>query len=479
MGQANRLNILVVPASLRHELTTTAVAHLRSLGQIPVCINDVYIPHLSRPERIQIRYGGSASGKSDVTASELLFKALKQPYFRGLFVRKFKESVRDSQFALFDDLIKRYELGQYFKVNRSEMDIICLHNGNKLLSGGLDDVDKLKSIPDVTDIWIEEPIDRKGSVTEADFTELNRRLRCDKASNHIYLTFNPIAKESWIYRLLFSQNIFDTFALKTTYRDNMFLPENTPEQYEALRKTNPQEYEIYANGEWGSSDDMETRLFTDESIEDLLTNGSFLPGGTRYITADVAFTGADLFVVFVWDGWKVIDVRTMAKSEGNDVVNKIASVASEYGIPGQRVAFDAGGVGIALRGFMRSAIPFIGAAAPLDDEAGKTDLQKKIMPRPAFKNLRAQAFYHAAQKVNECEAAFSVNSVHLQSQIQQEMRAIRRVRTPDGGKYQIIAKEEIKDRIGRSPDLADCFSMRSIFDLPQTKTYRPRQSRAG
>ena len=56
-------------------------------------------------------------------------------------------------------------------------------------------MDKLKSIPDVTDIWIEEPIDRKGSVTEADFTELNRRLRCEKATNHIHLTFNPIAKE--------------------------------------------------------------------------------------------------------------------------------------------------------------------------------------------------------------------------------------------------------------------------------------------
>ena len=479
MGQAKRLNIFVVPASLRHDLTPESKAYLRDLGEIPVCINDVYIPHLFRAERIQVRYGGSASGKSDVTASELLFKALTQPYFRGLFVRKFKESVRDSQFALFDDLIKRYELEPFFRINRSEMDIYCVHNGNKLLSGGLDDVDKLKSIPDVTDIWIEEPIDRKGSVTESDFTELNRRLRCDKASNHIYLTFNPIAKESWIYRLLFAQNIFDSFALKTTYRDNMFLPADTPAQYEALRKTSPTEYEIYANGEWGSADDQETRLFKDDSIEDLLTNGLFLPGGMRYLTADVAFTGVDLFVIFVWEDWKVIDVRTMAKSEGNDVVNKIASVASEYGVPGQRVAFDAGGVGIALRGFMRSAIPFVGASSPLDDEANKSDIQKKLMPKPAFKNLRAQAYYHAAQRVNECEAAFNVESGHLRERLQQELRAIRRVRTPDGGKYQIIPKEEIKDRIGRSSDLADCFSMRAIFDLPQTKTYRVRQVRAG
>ena len=456
------------------------VAGIKDGGGFPVSINDVYLPHLYRPERIQIRYGGSASGKSDITATELLLKAMRQPYFRGLFCRKYQVTVRDSQFALFQDLIKRYGFEQFFRVNKSDMDITCLLTGNMLLSGGLDDVDKLKSIPDLTDIWLEEPIDRRGSVTETDFTELNRRLRCDKASNHIYLTFNPIAKENWIYRLFFEQSLYDTFALKTTYRDNLFLPPDIQYQYEVLRKTNPDEYAVYGDGEWGSLDDMAFRLFHDDSIEDLFTNGSFLPSGqTRYLTADVAFTGADMFVIMVWDGWTVIDVRTTPKSEGDEVVRKIQSVASEYGIPGQRCAFDAGGVGIGLKGFLRTAMPFVGANAPLEDNDDKTDLQKKILPRPAFRNLRAQAYHFAAQKVNDCEAAFDTKSVHLQTALAQELRAIRRMDTKDGGKYQIIAKEEIKDRIGRSPDFADCFSMRAIFDLPQSKQRRPRQVRAG
>ncbi len=480
MATVKASNVWPVHASLRHELTESRLLKMHANGQYPVLINDVYIDHLFRPERIQVRYGGSASGKSDVTATELLLKAIYQPYFRGLFCRKYQVTVRDSQFALFQDLIRRYRFDQFFKVNKSDMDITCLLNGNILMSGGLDDVDKLKSIPDLTDIWIEEPIDRRGSVTETDFTELDRRLRCNKASNHIYLTFNPVAKENWIHRLFFAGNEFDVFALKTTYRDNHFLPKETHDQYEILKRTNPDEYAIYGMGEWGSLDDMATRLFRDDSIEDLFTNGTFLPKSTmRYLTADVAFSGVDQFVIMVWDGWNVIDVRLLAKSEGDVVVRQIQNVASEYGIPGQRCAFDAGGVGIGLRGFLRSAMPFVGANSPLEDNDDKSDLQKKLMPKPAFRNLRAQAYHFAAQKVNDCEAGFSTKSVHLQSVLAQELRAIRRKDLPDGGKYQIIAKEEIKDRIGRSPDLADCFSMRAIFDLPQQKQRRARQMRAG
>jgi hypothetical protein len=478
-SERHKIHLLPIAASRRHKISDSIRAGLRANGQIPILINDCYLPNLFRQERIQILYGGSASGKSDVKATELLMKAISQPYFRGLFVRKYQVTVRDSQFSLFQDLIKRYGLGDLFRVNKSDMDITCIPTGNVLMSGGLDDVDKLKSIPDVTDIWIEEPIDRKGSVTETDFTELNRRLRCEKATNHIHLTFNPIAKENWIHRLFFAQNIYETFALKTTYRDNAFLPPDIYLQYEALRQTNPDEYRVYGEGEWGSADDMAMRLFQDQSIEDLFTNGGFLPDGERYITADVAFTGADQFVVMVWSGWKVIDVRVFARTEGNEVVSKIQAIANEFGVPGQRVAFDAGGVGIGLRGFLRSAVPFVGAASPVDDAAEKTDLQKKILPRPAFRNLRAQAFHYAAQKVNDCEAAFIPKSVHLQSVLAQELRAIRRMDLPDGGKYQIIPKEEIKDRIGRSPDYADCFSMRAVFDLQNHKQRRARQMRAG
>lgn len=219
---------------------------------MPIIVNDVYIEHYFTPERIQIWYGGSGSGKSDAKATELLLKCLTDPFRRVLFMRKFQTQIRDSQFLLFKDLIKRYSLEPFFHVKESEMDIICTVTGNMLLSAGLDDVDKLKSVADITDAWIEEPLDKKGSISSTDFTELNRRLRTPLASNHIHLTFNPVSRDSWIHDYFFKSESYAAKRLKTTYLDNHFSPAEQAAQFEILKEHKPDEYLVYALGEWGS-----------------------------------------------------------------------------------------------------------------------------------------------------------------------------------------------------------------------------------
>jgi len=221
------------------------------IGQRPVIVNDVYLQNFNRKERIQIWYGGSGGGKSDAKATELLLKCLFQPYCRVMFCRKTAESIRNSQFQLFKDLIKRYGFTTIFKVNEQSMAIVCTENGNMLFGKGLDDVDKVKSIPDITDIWLEEPIDKRGTIQSTDFTELNRRLRCPKASNHIHLTFNPISSESWIHEYFFKSNEYEAFKLCTTYKDNYFASDETERQFEILRTKKLEEYKVYALGEWG------------------------------------------------------------------------------------------------------------------------------------------------------------------------------------------------------------------------------------
>ena len=478
-------NLLFLPASMFRQITDEQRGILIGQGRTPIVVNDVFLNNLLlwggkdvqfRPERIQISYGGSGSGKSDFKATELLAKLLIQPYCRLLFTRKYAAQIRDSQFLLLKDLIKRYGLSQYFEVKES-MDIRCVLNGNMALAAGLDDVDKLKSIPDITDIWIEEPIDRKGTVLESDFLELDRRLRCDKAPNHIHLTFNPVSKQSWIYRLLFERDIYQTYALKTTYRDNHFLPENQRLQFEALQKVNYEEWDIYANGNWGSGDDLENRLYSDEAIENLFTNTFVDRPGNRYITADIAFEGADQFVIMVWDGWVVVQVYIVAKSDGPAVLNKLKAVAHEWNVPGSNIAFDASGLGGFLTGFLRAARPFVGSAAPLEqDKTNKVQVQS--FRRPNFRNLRAQAFWLLKDRLDNCEVFFAQNSLHLHDTLRQELRSIKKVPNPDGGKLQVIPKSEVKEMIGRSPDFADCLSMRSIFDLSRPTSQKGRSVRS-
>lgn len=229
-------------------------------------------------------------------------------------------------------------------------------------------------------------------------------------------------------------------------------------------------------GRWVAPKEDEYRLYSDEAINELFTNLHIQGTGTRYLTADIAGEGTDQFVIMVWDGWKVIDVRVYPKSDGPMIVSKINSVRSEYGIPASRVTFDNGGMGL-MSGFLKNAIPFVGASPPREEIKPNED-QKGF--KPSFRNLRAQAFYKLKDKLDNCECFFSLNSVHLQDQLSQELRVIKKIPNPDGGKVQIIDKSLMKGAIGRSPDFADCLSMRSIFDLkPPQKQSRGRRVRSG
>ncbi len=245
------MTIKTVPAS-KGTFSEAALERIWATGIFPVTVNDIYLSNFFRTERIQIWYGGSGGGKSDAKATELLLKCLFQPYCRVMFCRKTKESIRMSQFRLLKDLVKRYGFQNLFKINEQAMSLVCAENGNMLFGSGLDDLGKITSIADVTDIWLEEPIDRRGTVSSSDFTELNRRLRSVKATNHIHMTFNPISKDSWIHDYFFKSDLYAPFVLKTTYLDNVFTPESQRNEFEILKQKKPDEYAVYALGEWGS-----------------------------------------------------------------------------------------------------------------------------------------------------------------------------------------------------------------------------------
>lgn len=245
------MNIKTWPAS-KGTFSNDELERIWTTGLRPIVVNDAYLSNFFRHERIQIWYGGSGGGKSDAKATELLLKCIFNPYCRVMFCRKTKESIRMSQFRLLKDLLKRYGLNSQFKVNEQAMQIMCIANGNLLFGSGLDDMGKITSIADVTDIWLEEPIDKKGTVSSADFTELNRRLRSVKATNHIHLTFNPISKESWIHDYFFKSDLYQPFTLKTTYLDNVFAPESQRREFDILKEKKPDEYSVYGLGEWGS-----------------------------------------------------------------------------------------------------------------------------------------------------------------------------------------------------------------------------------
>jgi phage terminase large subunit len=218
--------------------------------------NAVYIPFLQCFTRIQIFFGGSSSGKSVFLAQRCVLDIFKGGR-NYLCVRKVGKTLRNSVYNEILKAIDSLKLSSYFNTPKSDMTITCF-NGYQILFGGLDDVEKLKSITPqqgvITDIWVEEATE----TDYADVKQLRKRLRGKSIhKKRLTLSFNPILQSHWIYNEYFSnwddsKNFYqDDYVsiLRTTYKDNKFLMqddiddlENEPDQYYK---------DVYTYGKWG------------------------------------------------------------------------------------------------------------------------------------------------------------------------------------------------------------------------------------
>ena len=210
--------------------------------------NKAFKQAFERSERYRILYGGAGSGKSHFVGQEIIYNMINKSDIKYLVVRKTSRSLRHSVFQLLQDIINEYDLNNLFTVNKSDMTIQCV-NGAKLITSGLDDVEKLKSIAGINRIWIEEA----SEITEDDFMQLDLRLRGQSKINfQITLTFNPISELNWIKKVFFDVGKEDSYILKTTYKDNPFLDSKYIKTLQDLESQDYQFYRIYTLGEWGS-----------------------------------------------------------------------------------------------------------------------------------------------------------------------------------------------------------------------------------
>ena len=225
--------------------------------------NQVYIPSLENSKRYEIIYGGAGSGKSHFVAQKKVYQHLKDRGRKTLIVRKVGKTIKNSTFALIKQTIQGWGLSHVFQVPKGSTNFDILGpGGNQFLFTGLDDVEKLKSIVGITDMWIEEA----SELFDEDFTQLDLRLRGRTAfPKQITLTFNPISHHSWLKRRFFDMVDEDASILKTTYKDNRFIDEEYKKMIEGLKDKDQVFYSVYALGEWGV---MGNLVFTNWTVED-------------------------------------------------------------------------------------------------------------------------------------------------------------------------------------------------------------------
>lgn len=216
----------------------------------PSKINEVYQDDLlvyNRP--VEVYYGGAGSGKSIFVIQKIILK-WHQRRGRTLIVRKTETSIEQSTFTDVQNVLKSMGLLDKCVISKKPFKITFL-NGSELIFRGVDDVEKLKSIADINDVWFEE-------ATEFTFEEYNQiRLRTrgiQRVNPQVFVTFNPVSKANWVYKKLYMEKDIDKqlYFKHTTYLDNKFLDDEYINTLTTMARTAPDYYKIYALGEFVS-----------------------------------------------------------------------------------------------------------------------------------------------------------------------------------------------------------------------------------
>lgn len=209
--------------------------------------NETFLPLLFDKSRYLVLKGGGGSGKSIFAGRKILERVTTEPGHRYLVCRKVGRTIRDSCFAQLRGQIKEHYPDAGAKINKGDM-WIGFPNGSEILFAGLDDVEKLKSIYNITGVWIEEA----SELQEGDFNQLDIRLRTDFPFYlQMILSFNPISISHWLKKRFWDRRDPRAMVHESTYRDNRFLTREAIDTLLGFRETDPYYYMVYALGQWG------------------------------------------------------------------------------------------------------------------------------------------------------------------------------------------------------------------------------------
>lgn len=211
--------------------------------------NAAFMPLYTDEHRYLVLKGGGGSGKSIFAGRKIIERSMAERGHRFLVCRKVARTLRESCWRQLLTQIRQHYPDEGVEINRTDM-TIRFTNGSEILFTGLDDVEKLKSITNITGIWIEEA----SELLEGDFNQLDIRLRGKTAYyKQIILTFNPVSILHWLRTRFFVNRDERARTHESTYKDNRFLDAENIATLEGFKQSDPYYYSVYCLGEWGVS----------------------------------------------------------------------------------------------------------------------------------------------------------------------------------------------------------------------------------
>lgn len=424
--------------------------------------------------------GAMGGGKTGALINEGNQLNLDYPGNFGLLIRKTWPSFRDTVLPQVEKFIDMKLIADW---NRSEKYIIY-KNLSRIRYGGMGDK------PDDWEKWMSGEygwiaIDQAEQFTELEFRMLATRLRLNLPGIRYFFLLSCNPNVGWIKELFIERAPEDYIFIPSLPTDNLA---NLPEGYvERMKKVlTPKQRKALLEGNWDAVGDPDN-VYAYEDIQKAMRRSmkQTLPID---LGVDVARGGDDESIIVLREGLRV---RVHNRAQGHDTMRTAGEIwkccqnkiIPRWGDRLDRISIkvDADGVGGGVVDRLKeqrrdkeklyTAMILEDLSPERREELVKAEYRLRIKiveihgsgkPKDPvhFKNLRAEIHWGLRELLEDLDLP---NDREVSSQ----MMALKH-KTNSAGQIVIIPKEEIKAKLGRSPDLAEAI----IYALADIKPAR-------
>ena len=417
------------------------------MTEVIVDIPKRFKPLLNSQYRNKLYYGGRAGGKSFAFADCLLLLGRSDKLFVAC-VREVQNSIKDSVYKLLKDRAEHYEFDDYrFYEDRIENVI----TGTRFVFKGLKDQNKqnIKSLEGVDICWIEEG----QSISKDSWDVLNPTIR--KKGSQIWVSMNREEENDPIWVAVASNPDEKTYICKVNYYDNPYCPDDMKYLAERCKEQDYDDYLHIWEGE--PIQQGNTKLIGAKAVKAAFEpkmDGSTSP---LVIGLDIARFGDDATVFCFRKGRWCFKFEEYAKKDTVEIANIATNLIRE--LKPARLFLDDGGVGGGVydilkdRGFGEIVRGVNFGARAIDDER--------------YANRRAEMW--------DAVREWLTGNVQLpkDDKLLDDLCSVNK-KYDQKGRLQLESKDDVKKRLGRSPDKADALALtfaEPVYDIGQPRMY--------
>lgn len=419
------------------------------MKRVTAKIPEVFAPLMMKKYRMKFYYGGRAGGKSYAFADSLLILGRKKKLMIAC-LRELQDSIKDSVYKLLCDRIAFYGFADY-RVFEDRIDNLI--TGTRFIFKGLREQDsqKIKSLEGVDICWIEEA----QSISKASWEVLEPTIRKD--GSEIWISMNRLYENDPLWVLVAANPDKRTIVRCVNYYDNPFCPEEIKIQAQKCKERDIETYEHI----WLGAPQVQgnNKLISAKIVRDAFEPKMSSSSSPLVIGLDIARFGDDKTTFCFRRGRLCLQFLSYEKLDNVEVANVATNFIMEK--KPQRIFMDIGGQGAGVYDILKDR--------GFGEVIRAVYFGEKAIAKNRYFNRRAEMW----DKLREWLLSTPPPQLPYDEELLSELIAINK-KFDARGRLQLEDKDELKKRIGRSPDRADALALsfaEPVYDYGKPKLY--------